>query len=147
MADFLTRLAERTLEVTPVAQPITTSLFAKRQTMSGSPSETEGFPGQDEVPATPEPVTRRPSPRTTPRTPRATPAANPSQIPTTPGQPLPPIPGSQISPQPEPPQSVEAEIPPASGESNLLVRPDRARREERHYGAPRQHTSTKKPGG
>ncbi len=144
MADFLSRLAERTLEVTPVAQPITTSLFAKRQTMTGRPSESERFPEQDEASATPRPATRWPSPRT----PRATPAGNPpSQAPASPGQPLAPVPEGQVPAQPEPPRSAEAELPPASGENNLLVGPDRERREERHYEASRQYTSTKKPGG
>lgn len=115
--------------------------------MTGPPSESEGFPEQDEAPATPEPITRRPSPRTTPRPARVTPAGNsPHQIPAAPGQPLPPVPESWVSRQPEPPRSAEAELPPASGESNLLVRPDRERREERHYEAPRQHPSTKEPG-
>src|SRR5438132_6086750 len=51
MADFLTRLAERTLGVAPVAQPIIASMFANGRTMPNSPSMAEGFAVQDEVEA------------------------------------------------------------------------------------------------
>jgi hypothetical protein len=51
MADFLTRLAERTLGVAPVAQPIIASMFANGRTVANSPSVAEGFTVQDDVAA------------------------------------------------------------------------------------------------
>ena len=63
MADFLTRLAERTLGVAPVAQPIIGSMFAKGRASHSSTSEVEAFTVQDEERVAPEPITRRNSSR------------------------------------------------------------------------------------
>ncbi len=148
MADFLTRLAERTLEVVPVAQPITTSMFAKRRTVSSTPSAAEGFPVQDEVQATLEPVRRPGSSRTTPQSPRALPRANPSyQIAATPVQPLLQTPEGLATPQPqELPQfseHVEAELPPTNVKGSTLPGANADSREEQPDAVSRRDTSPK----
>ncbi len=49
MADFLTRLAERTLGVVPVAQPIIAPMFAPGPAMAGFPVEGEVLDVVDET--------------------------------------------------------------------------------------------------
>src|SRR6266567_3920393 len=150
MADFLTRLAERTLEVVPVAQPITTSMFAKRRTVSSTPSEAEGFPVQDEVQAALEPVTQLDSSRTTPHPQHTMPRGNPPyQVPAAPGQSLPRTPEGQTAPQPQGiPQfseHVEAELPSTVVKGSILPAAHVDSHEEQPNAFSPRDTSSKEP--
>ncbi len=59
MADFLTRLAERTLGVASVAQPIIPAMFTQGPAVAIPPSESGQFFVEEELPVASAPVTRQ----------------------------------------------------------------------------------------